>query len=622
FSPAETRAFFALSGADALPFALSERLEARSEGWVAGLRLVALALGGSPAPLAIERLLATFAGTHEHIFSYFIAEVLHTQPAPLQEFLLCTSALGRLTGSLCDHVTGRADSELVLERLARANMFLLPLDADRQWYRYHALFAEALQHEARRRYGDEWLRATAHVASHWYEQHGMLNEAIEAALAAHDEERAAGLIERIVAPNIVGNEYHTLRRWFDQLPAPVLRAHPSLGLTYALALLFTSDRRDPAAMALIEAPLQIAEQHWRAANQVHRLGEVLAFRAWVAWLQGHQSETCAAEACAAAGEAMALLPAGATQWRAMCLGVLGANELHRGSLHAARQALSESCAIWQGAGNTYGVLATSLQLGALYAQQGELHQADQLYRQVRHEAEQAPINRQQAELRSAWAQLGTGALALEWNDLQAAETCAAQVVAASERANHDELRMRGTLLLARVKHARGEMPEAARLLRALVAQTPLQPWLPLLREAHSFQARFALAAGDVAAAERMLGALQQGDSIGRLQQERLALIAARLRIAQGSPDIALPLLELWGTQAHDQGRAHSALEILVLQSLAHHARHDLPRAQATLLQALTQAQPEHYQRLFLDEGLPLATLLRSLWADVKATPLA
>ena len=254
FSLAETETFLQ----QAIQFPLSSgaitRLDARTEGWVAGLRLVALALQGRQEPQEVEQFLTTFAGSHRHILEYLAAEVLSAQSESLQEFLLQTSFLSRLTGSLCDAVTGRNDSAIILEQLERINLFLVPLDETQQWYRYHALFAEAMHHYARRRFGEACLRSLYDKAGRWYEQHGLLAEAVEATLSAQDLGRAAILIERIIELHRFNNELHTLRRWIEQLPEELLRTHPTLCFTYALAILFTEDRRAPAVVALLQTP--------------------------------------------------------------------------------------------------------------------------------------------------------------------------------------------------------------------------------------------------------------------------------------------------------------------------------------------------------------------------------
>ena len=618
FSLAETQAFCQQAISQPLPPETLARLEARTEGWVTGLRLVALTLQGRPEADAqmMEQVLVTLTGSHGHIFAYFITEVLNAQPASRQEFFLRTSVLSRLTGALCNAVTGRDDSAMLLEQLEGANLFLSPLDGAGQWYRYHALFAEAMQHEARRRLGAEHLRALSHRASRWYAQHGWLTEAVEAGLAAQDFPHTAALIERLIAPEFVQNEYYTLRRWLERLPEAVLHAHPTLCMIYAMAIVFTSDRRVPATMARLQTPLQSAEQHWRAEPNAPKLGEVLALRAWITRLQGDRTQ-----ALPVAQQALALLPAGEMQWRGVSLGVVGEAELLAGNLHAARQTFTQTLALWQAARNAYGTLALTLALGEVCTRQGELHQAAQLYRQVLTEAEHTPMDRQQALSRIGGAHLGLGTLAVEWNDLETAEQHATHAVTIGRQVADEELRVHGALILARLKQAHGETAEAQQLVQTLVAQMSQHCELSLLRDVHAYQARLALACGDLVTAERYITSPPQGDEVTRLHQEQEALLVARLRIAQGEAAEALRLLAPWRDEARVQGRAHSELEIMVLQSLAHVAQHDLPQAKETLRQTLAQAQAEGYRRLFLDEGEALATLLRVVWQDVKQGPL-
>jgi LuxR family transcriptional regulator, maltose regulon positive regulatory protein len=261
--------------------------------------------------------------------------VLSSQPESLQEFLLQTAFLNRLTGSLCNAVTGRNDSELMLEQLERANLFLIPLDDARQWYRYHALFAEAMQHEARRRLGEDHLRSLYDKASLWYEQHGLLTEAIEVALYARDFARAAMLIEHLLDPQHLNEELHTLHRWIEELPE-----------------------------------------------------EVLALRSQVALWQGDLPQ-----AFAAARQALEWLPADELLWRGSSMLTVGMEELLAGKTGAARQATLGARACFEVSGNIYGTRATLFTLGEVSARQGELRQAASLYRQVLTEAEEDPLDK-------------------------------------------------------------------------------------------------------------------------------------------------------------------------------------------------------------------------------------
>src|SRR5437588_1767014 len=564
FSLAETEIFLR----QALPFPLSAeaitRLEARTEGWVTGLRLLALALQGREDTRDLEHMLGTFTGSHRHILEYFVADVLSSQPESLQGFLLQTAFLNRLTGSLCDAVTGRNDSEQMLEQLERANLFLVPLDDAGTWYRYHALFAEAMQHEARRRLGEDYLRPLYDRASHWYEEHGLPAEAVEVAVSARDFTRAAVLIEGIIGPQNTSNELQTFLRWIGQLPEEVLQAHPKLCLTQAIALLFTLDRSDPATMTLVQKPLGMAERYWRARDDMSNLGEVLAFRSQVAMWQGDLFR-----AFSDAKQALDLLPASGGLWGASAKLVAGMEEEQAGRPFAARQVVTEARAFFEANGNPFGMRAATLMLADSYAQQGELHQAARFYQQVLDQATEDPLD-------TATALIGLATLSYEWNNLQEAEQQVLQALDICKRHANDVgkyhaeqvILVPASLVFARVLHARGETDKARQLLQELVMLTQEHRWSYLHREVLACQAHLPLVTADLAAAQRWSNNVTQlGEDFRLLQQEREALIMARLLIAQGEPEEALHLLDRWQEDAHAQGRSRSELELLVLKTL-------------------------------------------------------
>jgi LuxR family maltose regulon positive regulatory protein len=287
----------------------------------------------------MEQRLAQISGSQRHILDYLVAAVLATQAGPLQTFLLQTTGLVRLTGSLCDTVTGRADSTLLLEQIARANLFLLPLDESGTWYRYHALFAEAMQHEAHRRLGEASLLAIASKASRWYEQHDLLSDAVEAALRARELRRAAGLMTRIVESQhlLHHQELHTFLRWLKQFPEEILRESPTLSQTYAMALLFTTQQRTLALRPQFEAYLHMGEQRLRTVGDLPRLGEALALHAL---LSGHVNDHATEIRCAR--EALKILPHEERIWRSLALDMLGMAALVAGRMTEARQIMHES----------------------------------------------------------------------------------------------------------------------------------------------------------------------------------------------------------------------------------------------------------------------------------------
>jgi LuxR family transcriptional regulator, maltose regulon positive regulatory protein len=616
FSPAETQAFFAQSISLPLSPATLQQLDTRTEGWVAGLRLFALALRGQPTPSAIGQALLGFNGGDRRIAEYLIDDVLRAQPAPLQDFLLRTSILERLCADLCDALldAGRTTTDesdcslvvrpasLVLEKLERANLFLVPLDGQRHWYRYHALFAEAMREQARRQFGADGMRALYRRASRWYERQGQLADAVEAAFKAGDFAAAAALIVQIVDSPQHTNELHTLRRWSELLPEQIRHSYPSLCFAYAGALLFTEDRRAPATAALLQPPLLVAERHWRAAGDRPHLGALLTFRAMVHWWQGEH-----AQSFADARQAWDILPEQDVEWRGPCLLHLGAEALLAGRADAARELILEAQACCAAARNIHASLAAMFILADITRRQGQLHQAGQLYQSVIAEAGKVEFGAALDD--RAGALLGLGSLAYEHNDLATARQHAAEALEISKQLRADELLVPAMLLLARVLHAGGETVSAQQQLDALLALPQCRrPWYR--REALALQARLALARGELAAVQRWQSTYaQRSNEVPALQQEQEALLAARMLIAQHRAKAALPLLERWLADARANDRTGSVIEILMLSALAHDAQAGLPQAAPMLAEALSLAEAQGYVRLFVDEGPAMAGLL-------------
>lgn len=597
----------------ALPLPLSsealQRLETQTEGWPAGLRLVTLALQGCTSPQEIERFLTTFTGGHRHILDYLVTEVLSTQPEPLQQFLLQTTIQPRLTAPLCDALTGRDDSARLLEQLERANLFLVPLDESGQWYRYHALFAEAMQHEARRRLGEETLLALHARASAWYEQRGMLNDAVEAALSARQFTRAINLIGGVLGPEHFTQlqEYYTLRRWLEQLPEEVLAAFPDFCFMYANMLLFVPDQSSTNQSDQFEKPLRVAERAWQAEGNRAKLSMAVALRALLAKMQGNTSHSLTL-----AQQALEHLPEDEVSWRCISMGVKGGAELRAGQLYTAQQTLQTAYALSEKAANRHAARANMIMLADTYRGQGMLHQAAESYHQALATAEKDPGDK-------GAALLGLAQLAYEWNDLATAERQAQDVLAINEQLADEELQIRASLVLVHVLHARQQTDEARQrithLLEGLLSRKP-----PVLyREVLAQQARLQLDAGDLAAVQRWLlsHALHPDDALPRPQQEQEVLLQARLLIAQGEHEKAVKLLARWQSEAHEAGRLYHELEMRILMSLAFFHDKQLTEARQLLRDALKLAYIEGYQRLFQDEGDALAAILHAILPDLK-----
>jgi LuxR family maltose regulon positive regulatory protein len=628
FSHAETATFLQQAGSSVLKERLSDEaighVARGMDGWAAGLRLFLLTLPRQAERGELERHLALLANsparlnghppTHppRAIVEYFIAEVLNAQPQPLQHFLLQTSILSRLTGSLCDTVTGRQDCVTLLEVVERAGLFLEALEGAgqvEQWYRYHTLFAEAMHREAQVRLGEEQLRVLAQSASHWYEQHGLLAEAVEAALSAQEFDRAALLIERIYKTESF-YEMHTLLHWLGQVPETVLMQHPELSFYEAHALLFTFAENEtiPLKIGRLNERLQIAEEHWRASEDRARLGEVFAFRTMVTWWQGEIRK-----AGEYARQALDLLPITPTQrsekieWHSICLAIIGLEIMSEGNLDEARQMLQEALENISGKRNF--TRALTMMLSSILLLQGELSQATEYIQQVLSEA-----RAEQDWSDMAPALHGLMGIAYERNDLTTLEHWANEVAEMDAQPLKGEWRAMLQLYPALLHHLRGETKKAQQQLTALLVRMELiQSPTSLLFDVQSWQVRLHLASGDLPAAQRSLLALSRHrQDISPLYQERWQLLQARLLLARGEAQVALLQLESLLAIVRAKQRTREALEIQVQMVLAYAACKQGQEARHLLQQTLVQAQSENYLRLFLDEGESLALLLRSL----------
>lgn len=674
FSLAETTAFLQQMGAaesmpaPSLPMETIQQLTARLEGWAVGLRLLLLTLQGQKDQREIEQHLAQLASNpisssnpltspQRAIVEYFISEVLSAQPAQLQLFLLQTSVLGRLTGSLCDSVTGREDSATLLAAIERAGLFLELLDAPGQsepWYRYHALFAQAMRSEARSSLGDARLRELSLLAGQWYQQHNMPVEAVEAMLRAQEVERAVPMIEAICEQENF-YELHTLIQWMRQIPETMLSLHPTLCFHYAWALLFTQPNSPPGPFKaegmteLMEKMLQMAERGWRESDnlpiavssdgsidafgtisppamQQHSvyqekpntsrnfaLGKLFAFRALVAW----QSEELKS-AVEHARKARELLPIIQDHqehpldlyWRSMCLAVLGMEAAGERGLDEARQFVLQAYESCAGAQNRGFARATIIMLTSIDLARGELHQPAEVLRQVLAEARE--VN-DWSDV--AYALFSLSGIYYEWNDLEMVEQLANEAYELAKYGVEAAIRELAFLRLALVQYRRGEARAAQLQLNTLLArlQSISSATMNVTFEALDWLIRLQLALGDLAAAERHLEMFARYEQQATTAQMfKRDILQIRLLLARGETQAALPQLERHLSLAYAKKQMRNVLEILILMILAYAANKQWSQARETLKQALSQAQNEGFIRLFLDEGEPLAVVLRSL----------
>jgi len=595
FTPEEAAAF--LRGVMELDLSAEDiaTLEERTEGWIAGLQLAALSMRDRKD---VSDFIESFSGSHRDVLDFLAEEVLEGQPEHVREFLLDTSILDGLTGPLCDALTGRNDGDEMLKRLERENLFVVALDDERRWYRYHHLFADFLRgrlgRERPERVGELHLSA-----AEWNEQNGRLSSAIEHALSAPDHDLAARLIEEGVEGAVERGEGTTALRWLEALPTEPKRRRPRLFVEHAVALVITG-RPDDA-----EPLLKVAERAAEPADEKDRrflLGFASAVRSWRARLRGD-----AREAVELARRALSLLPDEEAPVRNYAAVRLGDALRAVGDLAAADEAYAEAAEIDRAARHTYGRLAGMVMHARVREEQGRLREADEAFRSALRLLTEEGFELSPA---AGVVHIGVGALRYERNDLDGAERALERGVELVERSGDVSTLVWAYVTLSRAKRARWD--EGGALERARQAE----------RVARDSGADLQIAIA-LAWMTRLLLARRDLTEAAALEQERAAnsenaadaarmvdrLTSARLLHAQGRHREALPLLEELGETAQAAGRTGDLIEILALQALALWAGSEKERAVSTLAGALALAEPEGYVRTFVDEGAPIAELL-------------
>jgi LuxR family maltose regulon positive regulatory protein len=588
-------------------------LEERTEGWIAGLQMAALAMRDHAD---VPGFIAAFTGSNRHVVDYLAEEVLGRQPEELRGFLLETSILDRMCAPLCNAVTGHNDGQTTLERLERANLFVVPLDDKREWYRYHHLFADVLRQRLHQQHVD-LVPARHRRASRWFEQQQLVTEAVHHSLAAQDWELAVRLIETSGMTVVLSQQGQTVLGWIDEIPEELVRERPVLCTIHALALVF-SNRPDAA-----EASLQRAERCLRGnpiTDEVRAiLGRAAVIRAAIARFSGDF------ERCVTMGRrALELLPE--TEATAPERASAGANavlayQVSGDVTPANERLLEEAIASFRASGTLIALLNCINHLARMRMLQGSLRAAAATYE----EAAKVASGRYGVQdlVNSAAYYVGLGDIHREWNDLDSAESYlrrGTDLVAGAIMVEADVV-THGHLSLARLQQARGRGADAFATLEEFANLARQRDFAPrLVARGEAAQARLALMQDDLPAAVSWAEASELGfDDEPNYPREEQYLTLVRVLIAQGRLDPmgsylgdALGLLDRLFRTAEDGARMSSVIEILTLRALALQAHHDPSEALAALERALVLAEPEGYVRLFVDEGVPMAALLAEL----------
>jgi LuxR family maltose regulon positive regulatory protein len=608
FTPQETSSLLGEVIGLALPTGSQAALAARTEGWAAGLQLAGLSLQGHADPAGF---VATFSASNRYVLDYLSEEVLARQPEPLVGFLLETSVLERLSGELCDAVTGRTDSQALLEAIERANLFLVPLDEVRGWWRYHHLFADLLQARLRQE-RPERIPGLHRAAAAWSEKHGLADQAVHHALAAGEVEGAARLIERHFDAVLRRAEDATLARWLAALPAELVRARPRLCLVKAYWALIDG-RLEQAARLLEDAERAVAttaEEPYepsvgRAASLLANIPATIALgRAALAELHGDAEQTSAF-----ARQALAEVGEGESMVESQARGYLAVADWLRGQVVEADQALSGLVAAQRAAGDRSMAMWPQYELGRVQQARGHLGAA---LRNFEHTLKIAG-DPGRALPPEGIAYAGMAEVLYERGELDAALQHATDGVGLCRQLASALPLAIGLAVLARVRQAQGDRAGALQAIGEAARVRPDPQVTSLLDPVPAVAARLLLARDQIAEAARWTieRGLEAEDEPSYVR-ERDQLVLVRVLLASDQAERALPLLGRLHALAAAQGRVGSVIEVRALQALALQAAGDLPGALAALAEALVLAAPEGWLRVFADEGAPMAALLGTL----------
>ncbi|RPJ02534.1 MAG: helix-turn-helix transcriptional regulator, partial [Chloroflexi bacterium] len=627
FTPEEMTAFLNALHRLNLPAEQIAALESRTEGWVAGVQLAALSLQGC-SPERAAQFISAFSGSHHYIVDYLFDEVLSRQSEEVREFLLATSILERMCAPLCDAIlsweaggqgtTGDAREMVspaprhlgamlphcsraqgILETLEHSNLFLVPLDDERGWYRYHHLFMDVLRQIFKSASQPDRIAGLHGRASDWYRQNGFIADAYHHALLAGRHEEAAQIVEENAWSMVLHAELDTLMTWVQALSGDLVLARPWLCIYYAWALLF---RQSGAAEAQLKALEQQRHADDRTALPVAMQGHIAAIRAWIAHMRGD-----ADIAAGLARQALALCPQMDASVRSGLARILGVGCLVQSDFTGAARAYEQALDLARSSGNVMLEVISRTSLGDLSEVMGRLHEAEAIYQAALRTA----IRGKSPAAAQAYVCLSE--MHLEWNDLASARLLIEKAIESSHLWGVTDVVAVGYVHLARILQAQDDAPAAehamadvSRLVHEHGLEPRFIPWIGATR------AMLWLAQGKPDEARRWAetrGLNEEGEIDLGSEVEYLTLV--RILLAEHRADSATRLLSRLQDEMEATGRQGSLIEVLVLRAIALDMQADVESALAVLEQALRLAQPEGYMRVFLNERKPMETLLRT-----------
>lgn len=566
-------------------------LEARTEGWVAGLQLAAISMEGLHDATGFIK---SFTGSHRFVLDYLVEEVLHTQSTSIQTFLLHTSILDRFCAPLCDAImrgTSSSSSHEILKKLEQANLFLIPLDNERRWFRYHHLFSDLLRKQlqmspafAAASSGEDVVGELHLRASTWYEENGLELEAFHHAAAAKQVDRAARLLQSNGIPLHFRGMMTPVLQWLASLRATVLEAKPSLLVMYASALVFSGQNSS------VEQKLLTAEKALKKAEADDTTrdlaGQIAFIRAMLAIPQ-YQSDIILTQSLLA----LEYLHPDNLSARSAATWTLGFAYQLQGDRHSASQSYREVISFGESTPSIMITIAATTGLGSIQEADSQLVLAADSYERVIQLAGEPPLPA------ACEAHLGLARIYYEWNELNAAERHGQQSLQLARQIASVDTYALCELFFARLKLAQGDTAGAA----AHLAKAD-----PFIRE-HNFVSRMP----DITSAQ-VLMLLHQGNLAAAAQlahSQELAISQARVHLAQSAAPAALAVLEQLRQRTEMISAPDERLRVMALQVAALHTNGDKPEAAALLVEVLKLAEPGGYIRLFVDEGIPIRELV-------------
>ncbi len=564
-------------------------LEARTEGWIVGLQLAALSMQGHQDTTSF---IQSFTGSHHFVLDYLVEEVLGQQSASIQTFLLRTSFLERICGPLCDAILSDPDvpGQATLEYLQRANLFTIPQDNERHWYRYHHLFRDLLRKRLGQSLSPGEIAELQLLASQWYENNHLMLEAFQQAAAANDVERAGRLMGSTEMPLHLRGTATAILDWLESLPKTVLDARPALWWMQAAMLLIMGQPKGvEEKLRSTEAALSSEALPGASQDDGNRdlIGKIAAARANLAQLQA-QIETILVQG----RRALEYLPPDNLSERSMATRSLGFAHYIQNDLTEARRAYTEAHSLAQAAGDIINASLASMRLGQIQEAENQLHLAAETYQRV------LPMMEDYSPYNAPVAYLGLARIYYEWNDLTAAEYYGELSLKLSQQFDQviDRLIL-SDVFLARLKLAQGDVTGAMGKILQAEQTSRLKNYTYRLPDIFYTRARIQLRQNNVDDAAQLVRTFD------------MPLMQARVLIALGHPFEALALVETQRQQAEANRLPGRLLLVLAVQSVVLFAQGAKDKAVQVLVEALTLGETGGHIRLFVDEGSLMAELL-------------